>query len=443
MACRRPRQSLKHRFAAVAVLLVVAAFVTAIPAHAGGPAGNLLWEDDFQVAGGQNVANAVAASHGRVVAVGSAGEAANSDLVVRAYDARVGALLWEDRVVGEMSTATAVVMDKRHVVAAAASTELTGKTQTLIRAYLAKNGVLAWEHRVPLTAVRLAMEGSRVLVTGMTTDSSDNGEVLVRSYVAGSGVVAWERLLPIGGLPLVVLKTGSPNGGKAFLVGTDNLTGSCVVRAYDLDTTALLWEAVHESNCRPLATTTDGKRIIVAGQGGVFLDDYLVQTYDAETGRFLWEDRTFVSTGFDNAASAVDTERRLAFVVGWVRWLPGHDNQEALLVRTYDVGTGALRWEDQFPSESACLCHGSAVLADEGRVFAVARDEIGGTVFVRAYDAKRGDLLWQVQFASGRLRNDGPYFDAIAADSGRVFVGGSGLNAEGNTEFLVQVYDGN
>lgn len=51
-------------------------------------------------------------------------------------------------------------------------------------------------------------------------------------------------------------------------------------------------------------------------------------------------------TGLNNEAVAVDIERRLAFVAGWVRWVPGTGNREAFLVRAYDTKTGNLDWED-------------------------------------------------------------------------------------------------
>ena len=63
---------------------------------------------------------------------------------------------------------------------------------------------------------------------------------------------------------------------------------------------------------------------------------------DSSCGRIgqLWV------TGLNNEAVAVDIERRLAFVAGWVRWVPGTGNREAFLVRAYDTKTGNLDWED-------------------------------------------------------------------------------------------------
>jgi hypothetical protein len=125
---------------------------------------------------------------------------------------------------------------------------------------------------------------------------------------------------------------------------------------------------------------------------------------------------------------AVDIERRLAFVAGWVRWVPGRQNQEAILVRAYDTASGILRWEDQFPSASVCICQAKDVVVDGGRVIAVGAGS--ATWLVRAYDARHGDLLWSDEFApiGGIWLNpfDAEGALAVAMAGGRVFVGGSG-----------------
>jgi len=194
-----------------------------------------------------------------------------------------------------------------------------------------------------------------------------------------------------------------------------------------------------------MAIAAARKHVIVAAVGGAALDDFLVQSYDAVTGHFLWEDRTFVSTAFDNEAVAVDIEARRAFVAGWVLWLPGTSNQEAFLVRAYDTDSGILRWEDQFPSPQICICNAHDVVVDHGRVIAVGHAAPPGAWIVRAHDAKRGDLLWSDNFApvggtgSNAFAIQGAR--AVAADGGRVFVVGSGINAGGNADFIVRTYD--
>jgi hypothetical protein len=441
-----------------ALLVVLALLIFAPSAPAGGTAaGTLLWQDQVDLAGGHDLIRAVAAGHGRVAAVGSAQNAdGDDDFVVRVYHARTGKLSWKDRVdvASANDAATAVVLDDERIFVAGTSTDAAGDSQLLLRAYAAKSGRLAWEDRAALVAVNgLALHGSRLVVAGTTMDADGNSGPLVRAYVARTGALAWEdRSLPAGfGQFLGGRSAGvAIHGRTAFVTGSirrppgdPDFSPRCLVRAHDLRTGSIVWQSIHDSICSAWAVASDGKRVIVAAQGGAVVDDFLVQSYEADTGQFLWEDRTFVSTAFDNAAVAVDIERRLAFVAGWVRWVPGRQNQEAFLVRAYDTGTGVLRWEDQFPSASLCICQARDVVVDRGRVIAVGAGP--GTWLVRAYEARHGDLLWSDEFAPVGGIGPNP-FDAegalaVAIDGGRVFVGGSGVNASGDADLILRTYD--
>jgi hypothetical protein len=423
--------------------------------------GELLWEDHFDGANGEDVARAVAAGNGRVFAVGSAGEAAgNTDFVVRAYDAKTGRLLWTDRVdLGESSDgATAVVLDGDRVIVAGTGVDGTGANRLLLRAYDAKTGELEWEDRPTLATFNgLAVAGRHAVVAGTVIGPTGHGRLVVRGYIAKTGALAWQDQPspPAGYDSFSGTGFGLASRGvvihrrTAFVAGTVRLPSpvfdpSCLVRAYDVRNGVLEWQAIHDSpqSCEVMAIATDGKRVILAALGGFALDDFMAQSYDAETGQFLWEDRTFVGTGFGNAAVAVDIERRLAFVAGWVRWVPGRFNQEAFLVRAYDTEAGTLAWEDQYPSPQLCLCHAHDVVVEKGQVIAVG---VGpGTWLVRAYDARNGSLRWSDEFAPvGATSNEFLLGGAVAVaiDSGGVFVAGSGTNASGNSDFILRAYD--
>jgi hypothetical protein len=152
------------------------------------------------------------------------------------------------------------------------------------------------------------------------------------------------------------------------------------------------------------------------------VDDFLVQANDAEAGAFRWQDRTFVGTDFDNQAAAVDDEGKWAFVAGWVRWIPGTMNQEAFLVRAYNMKTGALDWEDQYPGPGLhCLCQAHDIVVQGARAIAVGGGLVSGgaNVFiVRTYDAKSRNLLWQNESPTDGFRESNL---AVAVDQGVVF----------------------
>jgi len=58
--------------------------------------GELIWTDELHIAGGSSSAGVVAIDGGKVFAAGFASPN-NGDLVVRAYDGKMGVLLWQDQ----------------------------------------------------------------------------------------------------------------------------------------------------------------------------------------------------------------------------------------------------------------------------------------------------------------------------------------------------------
>ena len=446
------------------LLLASTTLFTDTRAYAAG--GDLLWQDHFDLAAGEDVARAVAAGNGRVVAVGSAQNAAgNSDFLVRCYDAKTGALLWKDivDVAGGDDVATSVVVDDNRVIVAGTGIDATGGRRLLLRVYVAQTGQLAWEDRPPFISVGgLAADGPRVVVAGTSADAAGNSRLAVRAYNAKSGVLDWQdNPPPPSGFVEFngAIRGVAVHDERVFVAGTVRMTPpsfnpTCIIRAYVARNGKLDWESQQGPPCSATAIATDGRNVVLAALGGAGLDDFLALSFDAETGQFLWQNRTFVGTGFDNEAIAVDIERHTAFVGGWVRWLPGRDNQEALLVRAYNTQTGVIDWEDQFPGPNPfvdrCLCQAHDLTADKGRVYAVGSAVYGfghgpNTWIVRSYNAERGDLIWSDDFApvggtgSNAFAIQGAR--AVAAHGGRVFVVGSGINASGNADFIVRAYD--
>jgi putative pyrroloquinoline-quinone binding quinoprotein len=168
------------------------------------------------------------------------------------------------------------------------------------------------------------------------------------------------------------------------------------------------------------------------------------------TGELLWQAVSGVATGFNNGLIAVDIERKLAYVAGWIRWVPGSLNQEAFLVQAYETETGTLRWEDQFPGSNPfvrrCPCHASDLSVDNGRVYAVGvgigSEGAASAWLIRSYDAKRGDRLWSDTFVpAGGTGFDPSARVTVAVDRGRAFAGGFGFDASADADFIVRAYD--
>ena len=178
------------------VLLGCAALLTLTPTPARSAGGDLLWQDQFDLTGGEDIARAVAVGNDRVFVVGSAQNAAgNRDFVVRAYDAKSGSLIWKDvvDVAGGEDAATAVVVADNRVIVAGTGTSAAGSSLLLLRAYAANTGELAWEDRSAFVTVNgLDADGSHVIVAGTIADSAGNTTLAVRAYIARTGVLDWQ-----------------------------------------------------------------------------------------------------------------------------------------------------------------------------------------------------------------------------------------------------------
>jgi outer membrane protein assembly factor BamB len=157
---------------------------------ASGAGGDLVWEDQVDKAGGFDGVNALAVAQGRLCAAGFVTNAAgNVDVLIRAYEAKTGALLWEDQVdeAGLDEAALALSVREGQVFIAGFGTKAAGNNDFLVRAYQAKTGALVWEELVDKAglseaAVALAAGGGQVVAGGVGTNAAGNFDVLIRAY---------------------------------------------------------------------------------------------------------------------------------------------------------------------------------------------------------------------------------------------------------------------
>ena len=157
--------------------------------------GALLWEDQYDGAGDWDSAHAIAAVGGRVFAAGitkrtTAGRF-DFDFLVRAYDAKDGTLLWEDRYdkVGADDWARAIVVDRGQVFVAGSAGNRPGDEDFLVRVYRDADGVLLWEATYDKAggvdrASAIAVGGKRVFGAGFAdgTTTPFDRDFLVRAY---------------------------------------------------------------------------------------------------------------------------------------------------------------------------------------------------------------------------------------------------------------------
>jgi PQQ-like domain len=384
---------------------------------------DLLWEDQFDLAGSIDQARAVAVSSTRAVAIGVGGTATQGvDLLVRAYDTETGAMVWQDQAPLSAGYITGVALDELDdkVFCAGYAPDSSGAGDSgadfLVRAYDATTGNRLWEDFVNkgrddfVQAITAGGHGVYVVGYGGNV-GPDPLDFLVRAYDKTSGSLLWEDQVDNGGDD-VAWKVAT-DGQMVFVAGSTSSSSlepwNLILRAYDALSGNLAWESVYP-NALPSDVAVSNGRVYVGGMG------FLV-AYDSLTGCPIWS-KTLTDTILDLAA----TESRI-FAAGG-------------LLRAYDE-TGAAVWE---------------VPAGEGEG-ARAIDLIGDIVFlvglksqpyplessellVRAYSAESGSLLFEdLSHAS----QDAIAFD-IAASGQQAFAVGSAGNLDGNPDFLIRAY---
>ncbi|RMG42161.1 MAG: hypothetical protein D6719_07085 [Candidatus Dadabacteria bacterium] len=158
--------------------------------------GNLLWTKEMNQepdTSGVDIALAVAVSKGLVFVAGESETTAGGvAFTVRAFSARRGTLIWEDRYDPEGSEGDSaralVVKGKKLYVVGETSSALKGDAFT-VRAYNARTGAVLWTNRYDREnadqrdqAVAVAIKGRRLFVAGITRTAATNTDFSIRAY---------------------------------------------------------------------------------------------------------------------------------------------------------------------------------------------------------------------------------------------------------------------
>ena len=154
--------------------------------------GDLLWERQFDVAGGEDEANGIAVHGSRVFAVGFGGEPGqDEDFLVRAYNAQTGDLLWGDQfdLTGSDDEARAVAVGGSGVFAVGFGIAANGKLDFLVRAYDAQTGDVLWQDQFDKAgnsdqALNVTVGGGKVFAVGVGETAGNDGDFVVRAYDA-------------------------------------------------------------------------------------------------------------------------------------------------------------------------------------------------------------------------------------------------------------------
>lgn len=249
--------------------------------------GRILWENNSEMTGR---ANAVAASTGRIFAVGRYNDWDNyrTLFAVRAYDLLTGSLLWED-VQGTAGVATSYNVSEAFGVAANGSRVYVvgalfsrnnpgGGAAFTVHAYDTKTGSLIWRDYFDLysyfddAANTVHLSGDKLFVGGYVTRMGGGRAFTVRAYNAVSGKPLWTSVA--GGYYL------EDNGATALTVAGNRLYAAgaatkdpftgFATKAYDINKGTLLWEDHIDNQVPATFSLTPVASTICATGSGIF-----------------------------------------------------------------------------------------------------------------------------------------------------------------------------
>lgn len=280
---------------------------------------------------------------------------------------------------------------------------------------------LLWERRVDVDsgtdiARSVVVSGDTVIVAG-NARAPQGQDFLTLAYDRTSGQPLWSNHTPLA-TGLVTHVFAATAHGMAFTAGyAPNRFGSdIIVRGHDVGNGRALWEDVMDKGRDDLPTgfAANERAVVVIGYGGnttSHSSDLLVRAYRPFTGELLWEDQLDVSGATDLATSVAMSDNAV-YVLGQSWMQTGID----LVLRTYDLETGVVRWDVRLPGVSARV-----VRADAGRVFIAGT--MGGASLTAAFRARTGQLLWQEHSSDDWLAD-------VQAHGGRLIeLGRGGLRA--------------
>jgi len=417
-------------FRSAFVVLLSVGFLV-LSATAVGDGDRLLWQDQFDLAGGTDQARSIAMSRQRAVAIG-VGSTVNGgvDLVVRAYDTATGTLEWRDQAPLASGIITTVVVDDLGQRVFGAGYAQGGEgTDILVRAYDARTGDRLWEDIANkgrddfVQSIVATRRGVFVVGYGGNLAGSSL-DLLVRAYSPRTGTLLWEDRVDSAGKDDAAWKVAA-EGDALFVAGSavDGTTQELILRAYDATSGHLAWER-RQPTVSPSAMAVHARQVFIGGQATTNgAPDRFLASYDAQSGKLLWQEQN--GSGFVSDIVAAGSQIFTSGIGG-------------SLLRSYNARTGQLIWDDN----AGVPGHSITPLAlDVGHGFIFMSGEVAkpfeySEFLVRAYDAASGELVWEDR----ALRSASSAAFDVAVKGHRAFAVGWTTNLSNNTDFLIRAY---
>jgi putative pyrroloquinoline-quinone binding quinoprotein len=391
---------------------------------------SLVWQDQFNLAGGLDQARALTVSNNTVVAAGPAVNASGGiDMLVRAYNGHTGTLTWSDSTPLVAGIITKVLADQTSGIvfavgyaAATPAASAPGESDFITRAYEASTGNKLWEDVTDAGRddypQDLAVSPTSAFVVGYGGNTAGGPlDAITRVYNASTGDVRWTHQVNKGGEDVAWLVSYA--GGLVVVASTHAPTildtWNMQLTAYDELTGAVVWTVEHPDRL-PNTMALAGGNVVLSGfnsQGAGF-----TAAYDLATGASRWENdvRAFEVKAHGDQIVAIGNGIRLYSPTGEI-------------VRT-------------IPADNDSEVHRLAVFGDTlYTVGAVLGPCVEGTcqvleLFTCAFDLNTGA---NVSDAHRPPEPGWTAFDMVAT-AGGLFVAGSVNNPQGDSDFLIQAF---
>jgi outer membrane protein assembly factor BamB len=286
--------------------------------------GAVVWQDQVDYGGPfGDLVTSLSVTGGRLFIAGVASAVTTPfGLFVRAYDARTGTLLWERSTTDSApqlflyQNPRVIAHDGRIFVSTSLGAEVPPAVG-FVQSYDARSGALLWQDQIRKGGnsgdfpEALDVHGGQLFVVGTggrdclnDVSPPSNCDTFVRSYAAATGTLLWEREFDFSGVDdfatgikaengnVYVSSTGGP---AVFPFGpfSGDPMGVWRVQAFKGSTGQLLWEDVVESD----NTVSDSERALdlVPHKGQLFVVgrsirnficcDFIVRAYDTSGGK--------------------------------------------------------------------------------------------------------------------------------------------------------------
>jgi hypothetical protein len=418
---------------------LVLAFLHLFPGVASG--GDLAWETSVD-----GYVTAMAAGQGEVFI---AGRGADDQFLVGAYDAATGAVHWmhiEERT-GRFNRALSLGT-WGDTVFSVGSTEydVIHDSSTFTLTAHAKGGRTRWAADVRdgknnIGTSVVAHQG-RVFSGRLSQNAGGGYGFILQVHDALTGLPAWQHdvgaaavsfrrkgLPPSAApLPLCAIRNVVVTGGRNGELGE----GDLLAQGFDVRSGKLLWQSMYPPGDRHNSTIDlrgSADTIIAVGAASKpgERSAILLNALRPDDGRQVWQN---VYESLEGDVGPLHTEV-MADTVLISGYLCRPSGSCELLVLGYDLGSGVLKWQDQYDAGFFTIPTGMTI--DQGQVFIVGgAQQVAGAqgVFLRSYDGRTGRIEWSEQWDVGATSLK------LAASRGMIFVSGFLDQPEGRGTLL-------